>query len=95
MDPIPCKQMGCYHRHRLKAPYIHVHAALDRARSRLELRAARLLTQIDDDLGAPDRQADVCRQLGLIAFRMKGGGEHTTSTRRASSCHCVHPWNTW
>ena len=35
-----------------------IRAALDRERAKLELRAARLLTQIDDDLGAPDRQAE-------------------------------------
>lgn len=33
------------------------HIVFDRERAKLELRAARLLTQIDDDLGAPDRQA--------------------------------------
>lgn len=36
-----------------------MHAALDRERAKLELRAARLLTHIDDDLGAVDRQAGV------------------------------------
>lgn len=36
-----------------------MHASLDRERAKLELRAARLLTTIDDDLGAPDRQAEI------------------------------------